>query len=139
MKITHRTPPGAGSIKKRILLLRQQVDDGETELTALNYLNNKLKEVEKNGKVVTVLTYNEARRRVACYGQRINAERIFFVLNMSTGKRISYPNWRQLEHWGRGYLVKLSAFTGKKSADWVALVGIGIAANSDREVFPFHE
>lgn len=123
-----------------VFLKTNQPQDEATRVTAFGYLNRQLKERERAGRVVAILTYNGVRRRVACYGQRIEDSQIFSALNMSTNKKISHPNLSRLDHWGRGSLVPLSAFTGKKTEEWVALIGIGVSpAHFGGEVIPFHD
>ncbi len=132
MEIKHRAPRMVGVKKKKIRTLPEN-----TTTLALTYLNRKLDEKGKNGKVVTVLTYNEASRRIACYGEKIDDGRIFSVLNLNTTRRISHPHWHRLCHWSQGFFIPLSAFLKKETLDWVALVGIGISHDTDLEVIPF--
>ena len=133
MKLHHRAK--RATVKSRRIFSRQSASTSKRE-QVLEYLNEKLKEKDQTGEVVTVITYNSTDRRFACFGQRIKDGAVWSVMNGSIGHTVAYPNWDRLSKWQKGLFIPLSAFEPGQ-AGWVALIGTAPPGDSPHQVIPF--
>ena len=77
------------------------------------------------GKVMSVITYQQATKMIRCYGHFIPASRLFAVLNLSTNHSIRYHSLGKLTDTRVCRFVRLQKFEPRYDDDrWVGLVNI---------------
>lgn len=93
-------------------------------------------EINESARIVTIISYNPAERKIWWYGEFIKDGAIFNGLNLSTSNTIGQGNWNKMGKVKEGRLVSMSAFNDSAPRDtFVFLIGIE-ASSLDVESIP---
>lgn len=113
-------------LKRSITVLRDTPANKEKRRRIMADLNGQLKQLDLIGEVVSIVTYQQTRNTVRCYGHYIPSQRLFAVLNLNTNTRVRYPRLSQLANWREGHFVQLEEFEPRYEDRWVALIRVTV-------------